>query len=83
MPNMRAKMVIEHVEYGGKGGSDLLTFRAVHKDDYDESGLDENNTFAVFTPAVDLQMHINNPALVGQFKAGQTFYVDFTEIDNA
>ncbi len=79
MSEMRAKMVVDSVvPYGDD--SETLTFRAVCKDDaYDESGLDENNTFSRFTPSADLKIHINNPALVGKFKQGESYYLDFTK----
>ena len=44
-----------------------------------DSGLDEDNSFARFSPSGELKLAITNPALHGKFKPGQTFYVDFTE----
>lgn len=86
MSVMRAKLVLQNVKQlraddPNVAPVDQLTFRAVCKDDYDETGLDENNTFSTFTPSVELNMSVTNPALVGRFKRGQTFYVDFTEIE--
>ncbi len=78
MPEMRAKMVVSNVESHGE--AETLQFRAVCKDDgYGEDGLDENNTFSQFTPSADLNIHINNPALVGKFKEGESYYLDFTK----
>lgn len=78
MPKMRAKMkvvTIESSEYG-----DLLKMEAVcKKEPYGEDGLDEDNTFARYTPIGQVTLTINNPALIGQFKPGQKFYIDFTE----
>lgn len=80
MPVMRAKFVIDAVAH--HEGADTLQFRAIGKNDcYDADGLDENSTFSAFTPSADLRMVVNNPALVGKFKAGQQFYVDFTEAE--
>lgn len=45
---------------------------------YDDSGLDEDNTFAKFSPGANLSINIANPALWGKFKVGDRFYVDFT-----
>lgn len=80
MPEMRAKMVVDSVSPLGDH-QEQLKLRAVCKEDgYEENGLDENNTFSTFTPCADLDMTITNPALIGKFKPGQTFYVDFTEV---
>lgn len=78
MSKMRAKMRVTHVENHGE--SETLHFMAVARPDgYPEDGLDEDNTYAAFTPSADLRIHVNNPALVGKFKEGHTYYVDFTE----
>ena len=75
---MRAKLKVTAVdanEYNEK-----IQMTAVCKDDdYGEDGLDENNTFATFTPTADLTMQVTNPSLLGKIKPGQFFYVDFTE----
>jgi hypothetical protein len=39
---------------------------------YPDDGSDEDNTFAKFSPSVDLSITIANPALLGQFRPGQT-----------
>lgn len=58
--------------------SERLMFNGVCKSDgYGEDGLDENNTFAKFSPAVLVDMYVNNPALIGAFESGDTFYLDF------
>ena len=76
---MKAKMIICSVVASGEG-SEELTFAAVGKDGaYDQDGSDENNTFSSFTPVADLTMVVNNPALVGQFKEGDAYYLDFTK----
>lgn len=46
----------------------------------DGSG-DEDNNFARWTPTANLDMVVLNPELVGQFKAGQKLYVDFSPAD--
>lgn len=82
MSVMRAKMRVDKVERFEQGQPfESLTFRAVVAKDYDETGLDEDNTFSRFTPFAELKMSITNPALLGKFEAGQVFYVDFTEAD--
>ena len=76
MSKMRAKLKISDIE--PSGDTETLSFHAVSASSYGEDGLDENNTFARFTPWANLKMTINNPDLVGSFKVGQEFYVDFT-----
>ena len=77
MAKMRAKMRVSGVDKGE--GYETLKMSAVGKTEgYDDTGNDENNTFAKWTPCADLSMTINNPALHGQFEEGQEFYVDFT-----
>lgn len=79
MRSMRAKMKITSVnstEY-----SDTLTLTAVSKDGpYPADGSDEDNTFAKFSPSGKIELQVANPDLRGKFKAGQKFYVDFTEV---
>lgn len=78
---MRAKMVVTKIDAVADG--EVLYMAAIGKDgSYDEDGSDENSTFSKFTPSASLEMHINNPALSGKFKPGQSFYVDFTEVSD-
>lgn len=76
---MRAKVEVNTVLQ--MVGSEQIRFNAVRKDNYptDGGGLDENNTYARWTPMANFEITINNPALIGKFKPGQKFYVDFTE----
>ncbi len=80
MSNMRAKMNINNIEKNSDT-QETLHFNAVCSSGYDEGGLDEDNTYAQFTPYAELKMGIANPALIDKFKVGQTFYVDFTETE--
>lgn len=69
---MRAKLKIESVlsmEY-----IDQLKFRASYSD------TKEDNTYSKATPTAELTMTVTNPDLIGKFRAGQSFYVDFTPI---
>lgn len=75
---MRAKLVITTVTQH-EHQAETLKFRGVCANSYPADGLDENNTFAKFSPSVSLEMTVTNPALIGKYKPGQTFYVDFTE----
>lgn len=77
MTIMRAKLQIRSVS--GNATSETLALGPVcPKGGYPADGTDENNSFARWTPHADLRMTIQNPALIGQFKVGDVFYVDFT-----
>ena len=80
---MRAKLQVSSVfPYPHDDGRETLRFHGVAKNGaYPEDGSDENNTFAKFSPAVHLEITIANPALIGKFKPGDTFYVDFTPVE--
>lgn len=76
---MRAKFKLKTVT--STEHSEQLKFEAVGKDGaYGPDGLDENNTFAKWTPTGLLELSVANPALIGKFKPGQCFYLDFTEV---
>lgn len=85
---MRAKMQVlgVHEAFGGSAGgevtksSERLKFMAVGSGaPYAADGTgDEDNTFSRWTPCANLDITIQNPALFGQFKVGDKFYVDFT-----
>ena len=72
---MRAKLLVTSVS--SQDTSERVTFRGVSKSIYADDGLDEENTYAKFTPTLSLDITITNPALLGKLKAGQKFYVDF------
>ncbi len=74
--SMRAKMKIHSVTQFGQ--SEQLKLCAVGSSPYPEDGSDEDNTYAKFSPQADLTITIANPALLGKFSAGETYYVDFT-----
>ena len=80
MPKMRAKMkvgaIFPHAE-----GVEMLTMFGVAANKYPADGTDEDNTFAKFSPSAEFRLHLANPALVGTFKIGDTFYVDFTPVE--
>jgi hypothetical protein len=79
MAVMRAKVRCTKVTRHETGG-ETLEFSAVGKSgSYSADGLDEDNTFAKFTPTATFTMYVSNEALHGKFNPGQKFYVDFTE----
>ena len=78
MAKMRAKMFISKIDKFSET-AEAVHFYAVGPSSYPEDGSDENNTYAKFSPGAELNITICNPALLGQFKVGDMFYVDFTE----
>lgn len=88
MSEMRAKLRLYKVEpYHSREQSsttlgnviqETLWFTAVGKSSYAEDNLDEDNTYARYTPTANLCMVITNPELLGRFHEGDEFYVDFT-----
>lgn len=87
MTNMRAKVrvgsVSPAVTHEGVVTQERLVFHGVAKSGgYPEDGTDEDNTFAKWSPSVLFDMQVTNPALIGKFTPGDTFYVDFTPVTN-
>ena len=81
MPVMRAKMQVQSVE--NFTTTETVKMACVAKSSaYPADGLDEDNTFAVFSPSGSLSISIANPALLGKIKAGQKFYLDFTAAES-
>ena len=80
MPDMRAKMkvnTVKRTEYG----EELFMNPVCKNGGYPEDGLDEDNTYAKFTPSGELKLMIANPALFGEFNPGEIYYVDFTKVN--
>jgi hypothetical protein len=78
--SMRAKFYITNIEqFGEPVSQERLNFSAVGKSGgYGDDGLDEDNTYARFSPQGSLSLTIANPALLGKFAAGEKFYLNFT-----
>ncbi|MEI6561104.1 MAG: hypothetical protein WCO68_03355 [Verrucomicrobiota bacterium] len=72
MNTIRAKVLC--VDVDAKPGYENVTFQAV----YDDGG-NENKSFSEATPSLGLSMTISNPAALGSFKAGNSYYLDFSE----
>lgn len=79
---MRAKMVLHSITTFGNGQvtSEQLTFSAVPRPQgyADTEGMDEDNTYAKYSPTAEVKITIANPALFGKFTPGERYYVDFT-----
>lgn len=78
-PKMRAKVTLTEVNLFQE--SDRIKMVPVCRSTYPSDGSDEDNTFAKFSPSGSFELTIANPALVGQFRPGQKYYVDFTPVD--
>lgn len=83
MTTMRAKVrvgsIIPSTTTDGTVTNERLVFHGVAKSGgYPEDGTDEDNSFAKWSPSVLFDMQVTNPALIGSFSPGDTFYVDFT-----
>lgn len=78
MTAMRAKMKITKIEQYET--NEKLTLNVVCKTGgYGSDGLDEDNTFAKFSPSGELSLTVANPALLGKFNPGEAYYIDFTK----
>lgn len=79
---LRVSMVQEHMFGPDKTKNcETLTMTAVCAPKYDTDGLDEDNTFAKFSPGAVLTINVANPALFDQFKVGDAYYLDFTKAE--
>lgn len=84
MPKMRAKVRVTGIQKypeEGQASQETLTFNFPAKDGaYPSDGSDEDQQFARFSPSGSLSLTIANPALIGQFAVGDTFYLDFQPV---
>ena len=76
---MRAKMAVQSVSKQGDAQESLSMGAVTGKGPFGAKGESEDNTYARYTPSGSISLSITNPALIGRFKVGQKFYVDFTE----
>lgn len=75
---MRAKVQVNQVRVN-QGHEELILNPVCGSGAYGPNGESEDNTFARYTPSGEIKLTVNNPSLLGKFKPGQKFYVDFTE----
>jgi hypothetical protein len=78
---MRAKLCVTEAQSFGQNQQKLKLVAVPRVEGYSGEGLDEDNTFARFTPSAELVISIQNPALLGKFALGDKFYVDFTKVE--
>lgn len=77
---MRAKFQIAKIEEYSDTQQRVF-FHAVAAKSYGEDGLDEDNTYAKFSPSATCEISITNPALFRKLTAGKKYYVDFIETE--
>jgi len=83
---MRAKVVVARVESFGtinsdkelEKGCERVFFTGVTHKPFDKDGFSEDNTFAKYSPQVDLSITIQNPELFDKHFPQQSFYIDFS-----
>ena len=80
--SMRAKMKINHIDRRHEGQEPLYFNPVSRSDRYPDDGSDENNTYAKFSPSGMLSLTVANPALLGKFNEGETYYLDFIKVEN-
>lgn len=83
---MRAKVRVTAITptkaESGEVLSEALSFNFPAKGgSYPADGSDEDQQFAKFSPNGSLSLTIANPALIGGFEVGDTFYLDFVTVD--
>lgn len=86
MSKMIAKFQINNVEPisfdGGKTvAQEKINLMAVSEKPFDAEGASEDNTFARYTPSGELSITVQNPALLGKFKVGEKYYLEFTKAE--
>lgn len=84
MTAMRAKVRVTNIKRypeDGDATQESLSFNFPSKDGaYPADGSDEDQQFAKFSPCGDLALTVTNPALLGKFAVGDTFYLDFVPV---
>lgn len=73
--SIRAKFCLTHVTETtwGSPGCKVLKFNA----QYDQS-IPEDQRYCKATPSGTIEMQVDNPAALEQFKLGEYYYLDFT-----
>ena len=84
MQSMRAKARINHIAKNDENNptQETLSFVFPAKNGtYPEDGSDEDQQFARYSPSASLTITVANPNLIGKFKVGDTFYLNFEPIE--
>lgn len=82
---MRAKVRVTNIAaYKNEAGEvtqEALSFNFPAKNgSYPADGSDEDQQFARYSPSASLSLTVANPALLGKFSVGDTFYLDFVPV---
>lgn len=80
---MRAKMQVHEVITPFDGAERVKMGAVTGTAAFGPQGESEDNTYARYTPSGSIDLTITNPNLIGKFRPGQTFYVDFSEAPDA
>lgn len=76
MADVRGKFKVTKItHHHGYGQNAEVTLSAVY------TGSPEDNTYAAATPSGTIQMTITNPAAIEKLPLGESFYVDFTQVE--
>jgi hypothetical protein len=82
MSKMVAKFKVREVIPSGEPVTgETLKMSPVTSKPFDAEGASEDNSFAKWTPSGSLEMFVQNPALIGTIKAGDTFLITFDKVD--
>lgn len=73
--------VYEVIEQGEPKQSEVLKMRPVTSRPFDAEGVSEDNSFAKWTPSGNLEMTVSNPALFGQIKVGENYFLTFAKCE--
>lgn len=71
--SVRAKFQLHSITDHANSQAKTLKFGAVTAD-----GVPENERYHKYTPSGSLEIYVDNPPAVEQFKLGEQYYVDFT-----
>lgn len=74
---MRAKFRCNSVQDFGQGGETSALGAVV------DDGTPENERYHTATPSGSLTLSVSNPSVRGFFKPGKSYYLDFTEAEQA
>lgn len=78
MSVIRCKMSCREIATHGSNGvvtQEDIRFEAVTGDN------SENESWSKATPSGTINISVNNPAAIGQFKLASNYYVDFTSVE--
>lgn len=75
----RAKLEVMLAKPHEDGKGETLILRAVPALNYGEDGMDEDNSYAHFSPTAEFEISVRNENLLGKAFPGSRYYADLTE----